>query len=91
MRRVRISTTVDGEQLQRARAIAKRPDAELFDYALALFIQAVEGEREREILHARPYDDDPELAMPVSGMVLPYDGDVPADVLRLAEERRRQR
>jgi hypothetical protein len=95
MKRVRVSTTVDGDRLERARSLAARPDAELFDRALALFVEAVEGERERAALRARPYDADPDLALPAPGpeayAALPYDGDVPADVQRLAADRRRRR
>jgi hypothetical protein len=93
MRRVRISTTVDGSRLARARALAGRPDADLLDRALALFIEAVETERERAALRAQPYDADPDLDLPAPEPdafdALPYDGDVPADVRRLAARRRR--
>ncbi len=91
MNRVRISTTVDAERLGLARALAGSTDARLFDRALVLFIEAAEGQREREALAALPYDEDPELLLPPAVALdgLPYDGDVPAAVLRLAEERRR--
>ncbi len=64
----------------------------MFDRALALFIESVEGAREREALRAMPYDADPDLAMPpvdaAAYAALPYDGAIPEDVLRLAAERR---
>jgi hypothetical protein len=73
--------------------LGAQPDADLIDRALALFIEAVEAERERAALRAQPYDADPGLELPPPGpeafAALPYDGDVPADVLRLAAERRR--
>lgn len=43
-------------------------------------------------LHALPYEEDVELAWEAPpGPDLPYDGRVPAEVLRLAEARRRSR
>ena len=92
MTRVRISTTVDGERLRSTRALSGRPDSELFDRAPRLFIETDEAERERAALRALPYDEDPTRQPSILGaaafVALPYDGDVPADVLRLAAERR---
>jgi hypothetical protein len=88
MSRVRISTTVDGDRLERGRRLVDGTDSELLDEALDALIAA----HERIALRAQPYDDDPDLAMPTfDGPDLPYDGEVPNEVLRLAEERRRAR
>jgi len=95
MVRVRISTTVDADRLGLARSLCERPDSELIDRALALFIETVENERERRALLAQPYEADPELQMPAVSPEgfdgLPYDGEIPEHVLRLAEARRRRR
>lgn len=48
----------------------------------------LEGRHEREVLVAQPYEDDPDLAWESDpGPSLPYDGEVPAEVLRMAERR----
>jgi hypothetical protein len=90
---MRISTTVDADRLRRARSLAGLADSDLFDQALVLFLSAVEGERERAILREQPYHDDPELQLPEPDVDadLPYDGEVPDEVLRLAAERRAAR
>lgn len=86
MSRVRISTTVDGEQLERCRQLLGVSDSQLLDRALDALIE----DREREALARLPYDDDPELAWSApDGPDLPYDGEIPEGVLRLAEQRRR--
>lgn len=92
MTRVRISTTVDAERLRTCRRLLAVPDSKLIDRALALLIEEIEGRRELAVLEAQPYESDPELSWVVpAGPDLPYDGDVPADVLRLAESRRQRR
>jgi hypothetical protein len=85
MSRVRISTTVDGERLARGRQLVDGTDRQLLDEALDALIVA----HERAALRAQPYEDDLDLTGPTfDGPVLPYDGEIPEDVLRLAEERR---
>jgi len=92
MTRVRISTTVDAERLRTCRRLLAVPDSKLIDRALALLIEEIEGRRELAVLEAQPYESDPELSWAVpAGPDLPYDGDVPADVMRLAESRRQRR
>jgi hypothetical protein len=66
-------------------------DSQILDRALAALIEQLEGEQELAALAALPYEDDPDLAWPVvPGPDLPYDGEVPAEVLRLAAKRRRR-
>lgn len=90
MSRVRISTTVDGERLARCRALVDGTDSQLLDRALALLLEAQEQERERRALEHLPYDDDPDVSWSAPlGPDLAYLGDVPDEVQRLAEERRR--
>ena len=92
MTRVRISTTVDGERLSKARRLLREADSKLLDRALALLIDEIEGKRELAALDAHPYESDADLSWVVpDGPDLPYDGDVPADVRRLAQSRRRRR
>jgi hypothetical protein len=89
MARVRVSTTVDAHTLEAARRLFPGSDSTLMDRALALLVRHLEAERERAILSARPYEDDPALTWEApSGPDLPYDGDIPADVLELARQRR---
>lgn len=89
MARTRISTTVDGDRLIRARGLFDGPDSELLDVALELLVRRLDAERERAALEASPYEDDPEVAWHApDGPDLPYDGEVPEEVLRLAAERR---
>lgn len=89
MNRERISTTVDAKALRRARASFDLPDSKLFDRALAALLSEIEGARERAVLTALPYEDDPALAWAAPpAPPLPYDGDIPDDVQRLAAERR---
>ncbi len=90
MTRVRISTTVDGERLEACRRLAGGRDARLIDRALALLLDTLEADREQAALEAMPYHDDPDLSWEApSGPVLPYSGEVPVDVKRLAAARRR--
>lgn len=87
--RTRISTTVDADRLQRARALLTIPDSQLIDRALEALLKEARVDKERRALTAQPYDSDPELTWTAPpGPPLPYDGDIPADVLRLAAERR---
>ncbi len=89
MGRTRISTTVDEGRLAAARARFDGPDSALMDRALELFLRQFDAERERAALAAAPYDEDPDLAWSApDGPPLPYDGEVPDEVLRLAAERR---
>lgn len=89
MARVRISTTVDEGRLARARTLAGVNDGQLVDRALAALLEQLETERELAALDQHPYDDDPDLRWDVPpGPPLPYDGEVPADVLELARRRR---
>ena len=92
MARVRISTTVDRDRLEECRALVALPDSRLIDRALDALAAAVMTRQEIDALEAQPYDDDPELgwsAPPAPD--LPYDGEVPAEVMALAEARRRRR
>ncbi len=89
MSRTRVSTTVDGERLAHARALFDGPDSELLDRALELLVRRLDAQRERAALSAAPYEDDPEVSWEAPpGPPLPYDGDVPDEVLELARERR---
>ncbi|HEY8524986.1 MAG TPA: hypothetical protein VIL48_08495 [Acidimicrobiales bacterium] len=91
MARTRISTTVDGERLARARALVPVPDSELLDRALSALVDQILTDKEIEAITAMPYEDDPDLSWEAPpGPDLPYDGDIPADVRALAEQRRRQ-
>lgn len=89
MARTRVSTTVDGDRLERARRLFGGSDSELLDRALELLVRRLDAERELAALDAAPYEDDPDLRWHAPpGPDLPYDGEVPADVLELARERR---
>lgn len=89
MARVRISTTVDAQRWEAARRLLGVSNSQIVDRALAVLIDHLEAEQERVALAALPYEDDPDLAWEAPpGPDLPYDGEVPADVLRLAEQRR---
>lgn len=90
MPRVRVSTTVDAERLDACRGLLGVPDSVLLDRALLALIASLEGERERAVLERLPYESDPDLDWTVPfGPDLPYDGDVPGEVRRLAARRRR--
>lgn len=92
MARVRISTTVDEARLAKSRRLLGAPDSQLMDRALQALIDELEGAAEVRALEAAPYEDDPELAWEVSeGPPLPYDGEVPKEVLAKARARRRHR
>jgi hypothetical protein len=65
-------------------------DSEIIDRALLALIDRLETERELKALAELPYEDDQELAWQAPlGPDLPYDGDIPADVLDLVADRRR--
>lgn len=91
MARVRISTTVDGIRLEACRRLVPLPDSKLIDRALDALAADVLTRREVDALADQPYDDDPELAwVAPPGPDLPYDAEVPAEVLALAKARRRR-
>ena len=91
MTRVRISTTVDAGQLARARRLVNGGDSVVIDHALQALIAEHEARAERQSMEDHPYESDPELAWEVSdGPPLPYDGQVPPEVLKLAKARRRR-
>lgn len=62
----------------------------MVDLALDALIERIESEREADALMRLPYHDDPELALPSPGpgVDLPYDGDVPTEILELVRRRR---
>jgi len=92
MKRVRLSTTVDAQQLTIVRRLLGLPDSQIVDRAMRALIDQVEEAQELAALTVLPYEDDPDLDwVPAPGADLPYDGEVPADVLRMAAERRRPR
>jgi hypothetical protein len=65
------------------------PDSRVIDRALKALIEQVEAEQELAVLEALPYDEDPDLSWQAPpGPDLPYDGDIPEEVLQLARERR---
>ncbi|MGK2957943.1 MAG: hypothetical protein ACSLFB_06020 [Acidimicrobiales bacterium] len=95
MNRVRISTTVDGERLKRARRLVGVRDSDLFDMALEAIVREVIIARELTAIDRFPYVTDPDLAMPMTPIdtddAMAYDGEVPARVRALAKRRREQR
>lgn len=91
MSRERISTTVDSERLAQARRLLRVNDSRLIDQALDALVQRELSERELAAIEVKPYEDDPDLAwVAPDGPDLPYDGEIPADVRRLAARRRRK-
>jgi len=92
MTRQRISTSVDGELLARARRLDFGRDSELFDAALGALIDQDDQRREIAALERSPYDADTDLQLDVAHIdwdrELPYDGDVPDGVMDLARQRR---
>lgn len=91
MTRVRISTTVDAEQLARCRRLAGVTTSKLVDRALRVLADQLERELELAALDRLPYEEDPDLSWEAPlGPDLPYDGDVPEDVRRLVKARRRR-
>jgi hypothetical protein len=91
MSRVRISTTVDRDRLATCRRLLGTNDSKLFDQALAALLEDLEGARERQALVVMPDHEGADFASedpePPS---LPYEGEVPEDVQRLAAARRRR-
>jgi hypothetical protein len=91
MSRERISTTVDSARLAKARRLFRLKDSRLIDQALDALVQRELAERELAAIEEKPYEDDPDLSWDApDGPDLPYDGEIPADVRRLAARRRRQ-
>lgn len=92
MSRARISTTVDARRLAEVRRRLQTSDSEIVDQALAMLLEALEADDEVRALTEHPYEQDPDLAWEApSGPVLPWNGDVPQEVLDLAAERRSPR
>jgi hypothetical protein len=89
MARTRISTTVDTDRLELCRRTLGVPDSELVDRALAALARELLTRQERAALAAAPYDEDPDLDWQApAGPDLPYAGEIPEEVMRLAAERR---
>ncbi|MDQ6782046.1 MAG: DUF4329 domain-containing protein [Actinomycetota bacterium] len=60
-------------------------DSELVDRALESLANELEEQAERAALEAHPYEKDPDLAWHTqAGPDLPYDGEVPQEVIDLA-------
>ena len=93
MARVRVSTTVDERTLRTVRARVRSRDSQLFDRALRALLDELDTAAELAAIDAAPYSDDPELQMPDPPVDddLAYDGEVPADVIELAQRRRARR
>jgi hypothetical protein len=89
MSRARVSTTIDAERLHRARVLSGLPDSRLLDRALEAYVELLERERERAALDLHPYEADPDIAWETPLAPLPYDGAIPAEVIELAQRRRR--
>lgn len=89
MARVRVSTTVDAHNWETVRRLLDAPSSQIVDRALAALIDQLETAHEHAVLREMPYEDDPDLAWDApTPPALPYEGDVPAEVLRLAKRRR---
>ncbi|MDQ2754682.1 MAG: hypothetical protein M3R71_03945 [Actinomycetota bacterium] len=87
--RVRISTTTDADRLVELRRLLGVNDSTLVDRAIAALLDALEAESEQLALDSMPYEADPDLSWAVPrGPDLPYAGEVPEDVQRLARDRR---
>ena len=85
---MRISTTIDQERLDEARRRTGDRDSHLFDRALIALLESLDAEAELRALADAPYATDAELSMPdAPGAGDPYDGAVPANVMRLAKQR----
>jgi hypothetical protein len=91
MSRERISTTVDSARLAKARLLFRVRDSHLIDQALDALVEREISRRELQAIEENPSEQDPDLAWEApAGPDLPYDGEVPADVRRLAARRRRR-
>lgn len=89
MNRVRISTTVDADELARCRRLFGPGTSKLVDRALRALAEELEQERELAALEHHPYEEDPDLVWTVPpGPDLPYDGEVPKEVQQMARARR---
>lgn len=78
--------------MDRARRLFRGSDSRLLDQALLALIQELDGQRELAALAAKPYEDDPDLAWQAPpGPDLPYEHEVPREIIELARRRRRQR
>ena len=83
---------MDAQRWAAARRLLAGTHSQIVDQALAVLVEHLEAEQERAALAALPYEQDPDLAWEApAGPDLPYDGEVPPDVLRLAEQRQRAR
>jgi hypothetical protein len=91
MPRTRVSTTVDADRLDRARALSGLPDSKLLDSAVAALLEQLEAEHELAALERAPYEHDEDVAWDAPPVALPYDGPVPDAVLDLARRRRERR
>ena len=92
MARVRLSTTVDGQKLATCRRMLGIPDSQITDRALESLAREVEARADIAAIEAYPYDDDPDLSWETPpGPDIPYDGEVPQEVLDLAATLRLRR
>lgn len=67
-------------------------DSQLMDRALESLAHELEAQAELAALEAHPYEQDPDLAWDApDGPDLPYDGEVPQEVIDLAASMRGQR
>lgn len=81
--------------IERARSLVGGRDSELLDLALKELMEREEQRREILAIAADPYSADPELDLPPARVDwdrdMPYDGEVPAEVVELARRRRSAR
>lgn len=67
-------------------------DSQIMDRALETLVKDLEERAEVAALEAHPYEDDPDLAWETpAGPDLPYDGEVPQEVIELAARLRGRR
>ncbi len=82
---------MDAARLERCRELLGVSDSQLVDDALGALLRELSGAVERAAIDAWPYEQDPDVAWQAPpGPDLPYDGQVPEAVQRLAAERRAQ-
>lgn len=87
--RVRVSTTVDAERLDAARRRSGLVDSQLIDRALDCLLDELDAEAELAAIASAPYHTDDAVSWGAPAVPsLPYDGEIPADVI--AEVRRRR-